>query len=187
MYMYDYAYNITGVTHGHNNKKIQGYQGVYKCDQGCILLGLRIRLRPRGRKDIQPVFEGVGSVDETADNSASSTGNIPAGKYTYSEQTDETGRLTCDFVRQRNKEKGSDSLHADRPNISQFAANRHSVDTPKDQQSTSILHLVLSSLFCSNTLYRRSTWTLQLPPVHLLAMGASYGKEIPRGRSEQRL
>ena len=34
----------------------------------------------------------------------------------------------------------------DDPNedISQFAANRHSVDTPKDQQSTSILHLVLS-------------------------------------------
>ena len=57
------------------------------------------------RKDNEPVFEGVGSVDETADNSASSTGNIPAGKYTYSEQTDETGRLTCDFVRQRNKEK----------------------------------------------------------------------------------
>ena len=103
--MYDYAYNITGVTHGHNNKKIQGYQGVYKCDQGCILLGLRTRLRPRGRKDNEPVFEGVGSVDETADNSASSTGNIPAGKYTYSEQTDETGRLTCVFVRQRNKEK----------------------------------------------------------------------------------
>ena len=176
--MYDYAYNITGVTHGHNNKKIQGYQGVYKCDQGCILLGLRTRLRPRGRKDNEPVFEGVGSVDETADNSASSTGNIPAGKYTYSEQTDETGRLTCVFVRQRNKEKArTRSMPISRPNISQFAANRHSVDTPKDQQSTSILHLVLSSLFCSNTLYRRSTWTLQLPPVHLLIMGRSTGRK----------
>ena len=65
MYMYDYAYNITGVTHSHNNKKIQGYQGVYKCDQGCILLGLRTRLRPRGRKDIQPVWQGISSVGET--------------------------------------------------------------------------------------------------------------------------
>ena len=80
----------------------------------------------------------------------------------------------CETAKQR---KGSDSLHADRPNISQFAANRHSVDTPKDQQSTSILHLVLSSLFCSNTLYRRSTWTLQLPPVHLLVMGPVTGRK----------
>ena len=48
--MYDYVYNITGVTHGHNNKRIQGYQGVYKCNQGCILLGSELVFDQGGEK-----------------------------------------------------------------------------------------------------------------------------------------